>query len=66
MENSFIEKFEIKLDPHDYYYTPNDQIKGELHIKLTKALLLENVNIVFVGVIQVFVKTKNGFMYGTN
>jgi hypothetical protein len=66
MENCFIEKFEIKLDPRDYYYVPDDQIKGELHIKLTKALLLKNVNIVFVGVIQVFGKTKNGFTYGTN
>ncbi len=66
MENSFIEKFEIKLDPRDYYYTPNDQIKGELHIKLSRTLLLKNVNIVIVGVIQFFGKAKNGLMYGTN
>jgi hypothetical protein len=63
MENSFIEEFEIKLDPREYYYRPDDKIKGELHIKLTKTLLLKNVNIVFVGVIQVFF---HGSMYGSD
>ncbi len=53
MGNSFIKEFEIKLDPREYYYRPGDKIKGILHIKLTKELLLKNVNVVFVGVIVV-------------
>jgi hypothetical protein len=61
IEDSFIlEEFEIKLDPREYYYRPGDKIKGELHIKLTEELLLKNVNIVFVGVIQVF---YDGYKY---
>jgi hypothetical protein len=55
MGNSFIKEFEIKLVriKREYYYRPGDKIKGILHIKLTKELLLKNVNVVFVGVIVV-------------
>jgi hypothetical protein len=61
MGNLFIKEFEIKLNPLEYYYRPGDKIKGELHINLTKELLLKHVNIVFVGVIRVdFYESKYG------
>jgi hypothetical protein len=63
MGNSFIKEFEIKLNRREYIYRPGDKIKGELHINLTKELLLKHVNVVFV---EVFVFEFFVYKYGSD